>query len=293
MPAFSLKGRKVLGAIDEIAHSGEEFTWSALIEKLEMNGLKRNTAKRYASEALGTRSSPKRELIQQGYVTWIRRGMYRRNPPTATEAWLRHQKALDSVPAKLLREEYAPEPLAGPRHLLNERGKPIAAFFIAWRKPAPPYPRRPGTYEAVRAMVSTKACDSEYRRTNKCLPDETIARASILQKQLRWFVKREPTFGRHFLRALLEEMERTTPVVVSAYPIRSRPSMRGFALRPKWQDPRQWTIKQNRAIECAWRAVRPALRRRENLRRVAEDPRVKPYLAPVSGWSYQNVPELP
>jgi hypothetical protein len=284
--------KMVLGAIDEIAGPGDEFIWKALLTRLEDKGYAPNTARRFASEALKSRSHQGGPLIRQGYVRRVRWGTYLRIPPTPAESWIRHRDALRVVPDKLRLGEYVSETSTS-FPLVDAREKPIASVYIAWRGAAPAHPRSPAMFAPFRAMTKSTGAGRQFRGTNKKLPRETIARAWEMEKQLRQFIKEEPTFGCALLRALLEEMERATPVIVSVFPIKSRRSRTGFSLRPLWQGRRQWTADEKGAIRDAWDAVEEGKAQGQDPRRVALDPRVKPYLKLVSGWIYLNTPELP
>ncbi len=291
MPLLSRKCETVLGAIDEIARPGDEFTWKALLARLKDKGLAQSTAGRYASDALRPRTNPCGELIKQGYVRRVRWGVYLRNPPTPAESWIRHRDALKVVPDKLRIGEYVLETSTS-FPLVDARGRPIASLYIAWRRAAPAHPRSPTMYATLQAMADSTGVGRQFRGTNRMLPRETIARASEIEKQLRQFTRDEPTFGGVLLRALLEEMERATPVIVSVFPIKSRRSRAGFSLRPVWQGRRQWTADEKGAIRDAWDVVEEGKVQGQDPRRVALDPRVKPYLKLVSGWIYLDTPEL-
>jgi len=287
---LSLKAETVLRAIDMETSFGGEFSWKGVRARLIGFGLSPNTARRYEAEGL-------RELSKEGYVKWLHRGRYRRVPPTAAEWWDRHQKALDSLPSKLVRGEYELEPPLLPEHLNDADGKPIAVSFLAWRKHAPPFPRRRFTYDALLAtadMLKSKEACMAIRRANELVPDETTRQWDSLQQQLREFVRRNPGFGRHVLRATLEELERVAPVVVSVYPMKSRRATRsGFVMRLRWSDTTRWTKTQRNAIRRAWQVVHAAMESGHDLRKVIQDPRVRPYLADAGGWSHPIIPELP
>jgi len=289
---LSLKAAKVLSAIDSEPSYGGAFQTKLIRARLTKPpfGLTLNTARRYYHEGLP-------DLIKGGYVEKLRRGWYVRKPPTAVEWWIRHQRALTGLPGKLLGGEYQLEPPGMPELLHDAKGRPIAKLFLVWRKHGPPFPRRRFTYNALLAtanMLKSKEARMAILRADELVPDETIEQAGSLERQLREFVKQSPGFGRHFLRAILEELERVAPVVVSVYPMKSRRSTgRGFVMRPKWSDSTRWTKTQRNAIRKAWQVVHATTESGHDLRKVIQDPRVRPYLVDARGWSYPLIPDLP
>ncbi len=165
--------------------------------------------------------------------------------------------------------------------------------------------KRPGPHKL--AFLKDLPRDSPERRRHpllrpewggrKLLPVDQRDEFDVVTRGMGALLQKNPDLGRDLLATLIPWVIGRTPGVLVAYPVRypvrgRRPTW-GFSLRPKWQDPRQWTSKQLRAIEHTWQAVRPVMERGEDSRRIAQDPRVKPYLALMSNWSYPSVPGLP
>ena len=231
------------------------------------------------------RLADKGELIKVGTRRWHKTG----------RAWRWHEierhlrgtgSAIEAGQAKV---DALPLPPVGP-HL------DVRVVFI-WKTPVPRH----------LAFLRDLRRDSAERRHHPLLRPEWGGRKPLsvdqrdefddVTRRMGALLQKNPDLGRNLLGTLIPWVIGRTPGVLVAYPVaypvRGRRRTRGFILRLKWQKLGQWTIKQKRAIEGAWRAVRPVQERGEDLGRVAEDPRVKPYLALLSAWSYPNVPELP